>query len=195
MKGSNLRTQDVEVPIDKCRSIPCCTRFYATHGKRIKCEYFSRKWAVSRWRKGKRLIRGQQVQNCNSRPGKHGNRRNRPCRDRVSVARDQDIQIYSCYWYPNLPPPTFEDFLLRLEHSIRGFLLPVIVAGDFNSHSPKWDALKEDAWGSWLTDMLVSLSLLLYLTFTGCVNCSWNLGSSTMLKPSLRLDDSAPTSL
>jgi len=37
-----------------------------------------------------------------------------------------DIRIYSCYWSPNTDFDRFEDFLSRLETSIRGATVPVI---------------------------------------------------------------------
>lgn len=42
-------------------------------------------------------------------------------------------RIYSCYWSPNLPTHTFEDFLDRLEASARGSRVLVVIAGDFNA--------------------------------------------------------------
>lgn len=39
-------------------------------------------------------------------------------------------RIYSCYWSPNSTPPEYEDFICRLEASIRSAPTRVIVAGD-----------------------------------------------------------------
>jgi endonuclease/exonuclease/phosphatase (EEP) superfamily protein YafD len=46
-----------------------------------------------------------------------------------------DIRIYSCYWSFNIDFNRFEDFLNRLETSIRGATGMVIVVGDFNAKS------------------------------------------------------------
>lgn len=43
------------------------------------------------------------------------------------------MRIYSCYWSPNTPDAEYEQFLRRLEASIRTSPLPIVVAGDFNA--------------------------------------------------------------
>ncbi|KAF0692078.1 Uncharacterized protein FWK35_00036809, partial [Aphis craccivora] len=70
-----------------------------------------------------------------------------------------DICIYSCYWSPNTDFDRFEDFLSRLEKSIRGATVSVIVAGDFNAKSPVWGNPREDMKGQALVDRTSSLNL------------------------------------
>jgi hypothetical protein len=70
------------------------------------------------------------------------------------------IRVYSCYWSPNLPFSQFEDFATRLEISVRGSTLPVIVAGDFNAKSQEWGSPMEDRKGRLLADWAASLGLL-----------------------------------
>jgi len=70
-----------------------------------------------------------------------------------------DIHIYSCYWSPNTDFDRFEDFLSRLETSIRGATVPVIVAGDFNAKSPVWGDPREDMKGQALVNLTSSLNL------------------------------------
>lgn len=42
-------------------------------------------------------------------------------------------RLYSCYWSPNTTDAEYEQFLRRLEASIRSSPWPVLVAGDFNA--------------------------------------------------------------
>lgn len=48
------------------------------------------------------------------------------------------IRYYSCYWSPNSTAAEFEDFMDRLENSVRGTGCLVVVAGDFNAKSHEW---------------------------------------------------------
>lgn len=47
-------------------------------------------------------------------------------------------RIYSVYCSPNVSFDEFSDWLARLEFSVRGSPIPVIVAGDLNTKSPDW---------------------------------------------------------
>lgn len=69
------------------------------------------------------------------------------------------IRVYSCYWSPNTDFASFENFLDRLETSIRSSESPVLVAGDFNAKSPEWGDHREDQKGRLLADWLASLNL------------------------------------
>lgn len=53
----------------------------------------------------------------------------------------------------------YEDFILRLELSIRASTLPCVVAGDFNAKSQFWGSPKEDVRGTILVDMMSALDL------------------------------------
>lgn len=70
-----------------------------------------------------------------------------------------DMRIYSCYWSPNSTLADFQDFLTRLEISVRSSGVPVIVAGDFNVKSRMWGSPKEDARGALLAGMVAALDL------------------------------------
>lgn len=65
------------------------------------------------------------------------------------------IRLYSCYCSPNVTLTEFEDFLGRLETSIRESDFPAVVAGDFNSKSGTWGSPIEDARGNRLADLMV----------------------------------------
>jgi len=69
-------------------------------------------------------------------------------------------RFYSCYYSPNAALTDFEEFLRRLETSVRESLLPVIVAGDFNSKSGAWDSPIEDTRGARLADLMASMDLI-----------------------------------
>jgi len=69
------------------------------------------------------------------------------------------IRIYSCYWSPNSTINEFADYIDRLQSSVRTSSVPVIVAGDFNSHSPEWGNPDENQRGSLLADTIYSLNL------------------------------------
>lgn len=69
----------------------------------------------------------------------------------------EGIRVYACYWSPNTDFKAFEDFLDRLEVSIRNAGTPVLIAGDFNAKSPEWGDHQEDRKGHALADWLASL--------------------------------------
>ncbi|VVC46488.1 Endonuclease/exonuclease/phosphatase,Reverse transcriptase domain [Cinara cedri] len=68
-------------------------------------------------------------------------------------------RYFACYWSPNTDFAAFEDFLIRLERSVRSSSVPVVVAGDFNAKSPAWGDSREDAKGRALADWAASLDL------------------------------------
>lgn len=68
-------------------------------------------------------------------------------------------RLYSCYCSPNTGIAAYTDFLSRLELSIRGSTMPVVVSGDFNAHSPLWGSPSEDKRGEQLVDMLAANDL------------------------------------
>lgn len=51
------------------------------------------------------------------------------------------IRVYSCYWSPNSAKAEYEDFLERLEFSIRSSPTAVIITGDFNAKHSAGDHL------------------------------------------------------
>jgi len=53
----------------------------------------------------------------------------------------------------------FEDFLNRLEASVRESEVPVLVAGDFNSKSGSWGSPIEDTRGILLADLMASTNM------------------------------------
>lgn len=57
------------------------------------------------------------------------------------------------YCSSNIMDAEFVDFIGRLEASTRSARCDVIIAGDFNSKSPKWSSPKEDKWGKLLADI------------------------------------------
>lgn len=72
-------------------------------------------------------------------------------------------RIYSCYWPPCKRPEDFaryEDFLNRLEASVRSGSGPVVIAGDFNAKSPEWGDPREDDRGRALADLMASVNLV-----------------------------------
>ncbi|CAI6353663.1 unnamed protein product [Macrosiphum euphorbiae] len=75
-----------------------------------------------------------------------------------------DVLLYSCYCTPNCTIQEYDLFLGGLELSIAqqprtpGNL---VVAGDFNSHSPEWGSARLDNRGSMLSDFATSLGLTL----------------------------------
>ncbi|XP_015377064.1 PREDICTED: uncharacterized protein LOC107171339 [Diuraphis noxia] len=73
----------------------------------------------------------------------------------------KDIRIYSCYISPNCTFNEFDVFLYRLFGSVRGATSEVIVAGDFNAHSPAWGSHKTDPRGDALLEFAESLNLVL----------------------------------
>lgn len=69
------------------------------------------------------------------------------------------IRIYSCYWSPNSTPAQYEDFLNRLEASVRASPVPVIVAGDFNAKHWLWGSPTNDYKGEALADLPQAMDL------------------------------------
>lgn len=64
------------------------------------------------------------------------------------------FRIYNCYCSPNSGSAVFEDFLSRLEISIMGATIPVVVAGDFNAKSRTWCSRVDDTKGDMLADLM-----------------------------------------
>jgi len=78
-------------------------------------------------------------------------------------ARVGTITVYSCYCSPNCSLQEFDLFLGGLEGSIRRHPVAtanLIVAGDFNSHSPEWGSATSDARGAMLSDFASTLGLV-----------------------------------
>lgn len=73
-----------------------------------------------------------------------------------------DMRIYSCYWSPNISPADFEDFLRRLEASIRSSPGDVVVAGDFDAKHSEWDSPTDDGKGEALADLAQALDQVIY---------------------------------
>jgi len=69
------------------------------------------------------------------------------------------LRVYSCYWSPNCSIAEYEDFILRLERSVRTSALPCVVAGDFNAKSRLWGSPTEDKRGAILADLMSALDL------------------------------------
>lgn len=69
------------------------------------------------------------------------------------------IRIYSVYCSPNVTMVTYDDFLGRLEVSVRIAEVHVIIAGDFNAKRPEWGSPTSDSRGDALADLMSSLNL------------------------------------
>lgn len=74
--------------------------------------------------------------------------------------KTSELQIYSCYYSPNVTLAEFENSLVRLERSIRSTANIVIVAGDFNSKSTDWGSANEHVRGKLFADLAASLGLV-----------------------------------
>lgn len=72
-----------------------------------------------------------------------------------------DIRIYSGYWSPNTTHADYENFLRRLEASIRTSPISVVVGGDFNVKHWCWSSRIDDARGDALADMAQALNLVI----------------------------------
>lgn len=73
-----------------------------------------------------------------------------------------DVLLYSCYCSPNCSIQEYDSFLGDLELSILNqprAPVNLVVAGDFNSHSPEWGSARLDPKGSLLSDFATSLGL------------------------------------
>jgi len=71
--------------------------------------------------------------------------------------------MYSCYCTPNCSIQEYDIFLGGLEHSISHqprVPANLVVAGDFNAHSPEWGSVRLDSTGSMLSDLATTLGLL-----------------------------------
>jgi len=74
-----------------------------------------------------------------------------------------DVLMYSCYCTPNCTIQEYDLFLGGLEHSIsHQSRVPanLVVAGDFNAHSPEWGSVRLDSRGSMLSDLAAMLGLI-----------------------------------
>lgn len=71
-------------------------------------------------------------------------------------------RVYSCYFSPSKKHSleNYREYLSYLSDSIRQGPSEVIVAGDFNAHSPSWGSPSMCAKGDALTDMANSLGLI-----------------------------------
>ncbi|KAL4153093.1 hypothetical protein QTP88_000926 [Uroleucon formosanum] len=69
------------------------------------------------------------------------------------------IRYYSCYWSPNSTLADFDDFLLRLERSIRSAQGNIPLAGDFNTKHTDWGCSSNDQRGELLSDMVHTTGL------------------------------------
>lgn len=67
--------------------------------------------------------------------------------------------MYSCYWSLNTPYAEFEDFLCKLETSIRASPEPVIVARDLNVKHSSWGSPVDGRKGKALADFVQELDL------------------------------------
>ncbi|CAI6374150.1 unnamed protein product [Macrosiphum euphorbiae] len=73
-----------------------------------------------------------------------------------------DVLLYSCYCTPNCSIQEYDLFLGGLEPSIahqQRAPVNLVVAGDFNSHSPEWGSARLNTRGSMLSDFATSLGL------------------------------------
>jgi len=73
--------------------------------------------------------------------------------------------MYSCYCTPNCSIQEYDIFLGGLEHSISHqprVPANLVVAGDFNAHSPEWGSVRLDSRGSLLSDLATTLGLTVY---------------------------------
>jgi len=70
-----------------------------------------------------------------------------------------EVRVSSCYYSPSKRHTIedYKDYLSQLEESVRQGLTEVIVAGDFNAHSPRWGSSNTCVKGEALTDMVDTL--------------------------------------
>ncbi|KAL4135885.1 hypothetical protein QTP88_007467 [Uroleucon formosanum] len=87
------------------------------------------------------------------------------------------IRYYSCYWSPNSTLADFDDFLLRLERSIRSAQGNILLAGNFNAKHTDWGCPSNDQRGELLSDMVHT---------TGMATC--NRGNSPTFRAKSILD-------
>jgi len=73
-----------------------------------------------------------------------------------------DVLMYSCYCTPNSSIQEYDLSLSGLEHSISHQSREpanLVVARDFNAHSPEWGSVRLDSRGSMLSDLATMLGL------------------------------------
>lgn len=75
-------------------------------------------------------------------------------------AKIKNINIYSCYWSPNSTIEEYNDFLDRLQNSIRREGGEAIIAGDFNAKHVAWGSPNNDTRGEKLIEMIYSLNMI-----------------------------------
>jgi len=75
-------------------------------------------------------------------------------------AKIKNINIYSCYWSPNSTIEEYNDFLDRLQNSIRRERGEAIIAGDFNAKHVAWGSPINDTRGEKLIEMIYSLNMI-----------------------------------
>jgi len=81
-----------------------------------------------------------------------------------------DVLLYRCYCTPNCSIQEYDIFLGGIELSItQQIRVPanLVVAGDFNAHSPEWGSVGLDSRGSMLSDLAASLGLTVRNVGTG----------------------------
>lgn len=62
--------------------------------------------------------------------------------------------LYSCYWSSNLSFVDYQDFLFRLESSVRNVSGEIMVVGNFNAHHADWGARTICRVGDTLSDFI-----------------------------------------
>lgn len=71
------------------------------------------------------------------------------------------IRLYSCYWSPKTTIQEYEQFLYRLERSVRETKTEAIIAGDFNAWHTSWGSRCNNKRGEALADLITSLGLII----------------------------------
>lgn len=71
------------------------------------------------------------------------------------------LRIYSCYWSPSTTYQEYQDFLSRLENSIRTAVGDVLVTGDFKAHHSDWGSRKNDRRGDALSDLVHATGMVM----------------------------------
>lgn len=72
------------------------------------------------------------------------------------------IYIYSCYWSSDSTFAEYQDFLSRLETSIRGAVYDILIIGDLNAHYSDWGSKSNCRRGDALSDVVNTVGLLVY---------------------------------
>ncbi|KAF0745515.1 Reverse transcriptase domain-containing protein, partial [Aphis craccivora] len=73
---------------------------------------------------------------------------------------DRGLRIYSCYWSPNSTLQEYEDFISRLDASIRLPATEILLTGDFNAKHSDWGCPRNDRRGEVLADLITSAGLV-----------------------------------